>query len=316
MIRVRKTAERGHFDHGWLDTYHTFSFGDYYDPAHLGFRSLRVINDDRVQPGQGFGMHGHRDMEIVTYVLDGALQHKDSLGNGSIIRAGELQRMTAGTGVRHSEFNSSDKEGVHLYQIWLLPERKGLKPSYEELALSEEEKRGRFRLVASPDGADGYLTIHQDARLYLASLPPGQAVAHPIEPGRAAWLQVLRGSVNVLGNDLSAGDGVAVTDENAISVQAAVPSEVLLFDLAEGEFPCFNRFEARSLSWVACCSARSSSWRRWATRFPTSATWRGSWSPWASRPRHSCWRGPSSFCSSAACPSSSDTRHGSALSCC
>ena len=232
MIQVRKAAERGHFDHGWLDTYHTFSFGDYYDPAHMGFRSLRVINDDRVQPGQGFGMHGHRDMEIVTYVLDGALEHKDSMGNGSIIRAGELQRMTAGTGVRHSEFNPSDTEWVHLYQIWLLPERKGLEPSYEELAVGEEEKRGRFRLVASPDGADGSLTIHQDARLYLASLLPGQAVAHAIERGRAAWLQVLRGSVNVLGNDLAAGDGVAVTDENAISVQAAVPSEVLLFDLA------------------------------------------------------------------------------------
>ena len=232
MIRVRKAGERGHFDHGWLDTYHTFSFGDYYDPAHLGFRSLRVINDDRVHPGQGFGMHGHRDMEIVTYVLDGALQHKDSLGNGSIIRAGELQRMTAGTGVRHSEFNPSDKEGVHLYQIWLLPERKGLKPSYEELALGEEEKRGRFRLVASPDGAEGSMTIHQDARLYLASLLPGEGVAHEIVLGRAAWLQVLRGSVNVLGNDLSAGDGVAVTDENAISVQAVVPSEILLFDLA------------------------------------------------------------------------------------
>jgi quercetin 2,3-dioxygenase len=232
MIQVRKAGERGHFDHGWLDTYHTFSFGDYYDPAHLGFRPLRVINDDRVHPGQGFGMHGHRDMEIVTYVLDGALQHKDSLGNGSIIRAGELQRMTAGTGVRHSEFNPSDKEAVHLYQIWLLPERTGLKPSYEELAVRKEEKQGRFRLVASPDGADGSLTIHQDARLYLASLLPGQVVAHPVEPGRAAWLQVLRGSVNVLGNDLSAGDGGAVTDENAISVQAAVPSEVLLFDLA------------------------------------------------------------------------------------
>jgi redox-sensitive bicupin YhaK (pirin superfamily) len=232
MIRVHKAGERGHFDHGWLDTYHTFSFGDYHDPAHMGFRSLRVINDDRVQPGQGFGMHGHRDMEIVTYVLDGALEHKDSLGNGSIIRAGELQRMTAGTGVRHSEFNPSDKEGVHLYQIWLLPERTGLKPSYEELALSEEEKRGRFRPVASPDGADGSMTIHQDARLYLASLLPGQSVAHPIERGRAAWLQVLRGNIHVLGNDLSAGDGAAVTDESAVSVQATVPSEVLLFDLA------------------------------------------------------------------------------------
>jgi len=232
MIQVRKAAERGHFDHGWLDTYHTFSFGDYFDPAHVGFRSLRVINDDRVQPGQGFGMHGHRDMEIVTYVLEGALAHKDSLGNGSIVRAGELQRMTAGTGVRHSEFNPSDKEWVHLYQIWLLPGRNGLQPSYEELALDEAEKRGRFRLVASPDGADGSLTIHQDARLYLASLMPGEAVTHQIESGRAAWLQVLRGRVDFLGNDLSAGAGVATTDENAVAVRATAPSEVLLFDLA------------------------------------------------------------------------------------
>src|SRR5258708_7943690 len=186
MIRVHEAAERGHFNHGWLDTYHTFSFGDYYDPAHMSFRSLRVINDDRVQPGQGFGMHGHRDMEIVTYVLEGALQHKDSLGNGSIIKAGELQRMTAGTGVRHSEFNPSDKERVHLYQIWLLPERKGLKPSYEELAVGEEENQGRFRLVASPDGAAGSLTIHQDARLYLASLLPRHAVSPPHPPPRAS----------------------------------------------------------------------------------------------------------------------------------
>jgi len=232
MIQVRKAAERGRFNHGWLDTSHTFSFGDYYDPAHMGFRSLRVINDDRVQPGQGFGMHGHKDMEIVTYVLDGALAHKDSMGNGSIIRAGALQRMTAGTGVRHSEFNPSDKEAVHLYQIWLLPAREGLKPSYEELALAEEEKRGRFRLVASPEGAEGGLTIQQDARLYLATLLPGQTVALQLERGRGAWLQVLRGSVSLLGNDLAAGDGVAVTDENAIAVQAVEPSEVLLFDLA------------------------------------------------------------------------------------
>jgi len=232
MIRIRKAAQRGHFDHGWLDTYHSFSFGDYYDPAHMGFRSLRVINDDRVHPGQGFGMHGHRDMEIVTYVLEGALEHKDSMGNGSIIKAGQLQRMTAGTGVRHSEFNPSDKEGVHLYQIWLLPKRTGLKPSYEELAVGEEEKQGRFRLVALPDGSDGSLTIHQDARLYLASLLPGQAVTHGIERGRAAWLQVLHGSVKFLGNDLAAGDGAAITEENTVAVQAAVPSEVLLFDLA------------------------------------------------------------------------------------
>jgi redox-sensitive bicupin YhaK (pirin superfamily) len=232
MIQVRKATERGHFDHGWLDTHHTFSFGDYYAPEHMGFRSLRVINDDRVQPGQGFGMHGHRDMEIVTYVLEGALEHQDSMGNGSIIRAGELQRMTAGTGIRHSEFNPSDEAWVHLYQIWLLPQRQGLKPSYEQLAVGEAEKRGRFRLVASPDGAASSLTIHQDARLYLASLLPGEGVAHEIERGRVAWLQVLRGGVNVLGNRLAAGDGASVTDESAILVQATVPSEVLLFDLA------------------------------------------------------------------------------------
>src|SRR5262245_51703714 len=201
MFRVRRATERSHFDHGWLDTYHTFSFGDYYDPAYMGFRSLRVINDDRVQPGRGFGMHGHEDMEIVTYVLDGALEHRDSMGNGSIIRPGKLQRMTAGTGIRHSEFNPSNKEWVHLYQIWLLPSRKGLTPSYEELALNEAEKRGRFRLVASPDGSQGSLTIHQDARLYLAALSAGETVVHQMERDRAAWLQVLRGSVKVPGND-------------------------------------------------------------------------------------------------------------------
>jgi quercetin 2,3-dioxygenase len=232
MIRVRRAADRGHFNHGWLDTFHTFSFGDYQDPAHMGFRALRVINDDRVQPGQGFGMHGHRDMEIVTYVLEGSLEHRDSLGTGSIIRAGELQRMTAGTGVRHSEFNPSEQEWVHLYQIWLFPERSGLRPSYEQLAVNQDRRPGEFRLVASPDGADGSLTIRQDARLYLADLLPGQAVAHSLDGGRAAWLQVLRGQVNLLGADLSAGAGVAVTDERALTVQAAAPSEVLLFDLA------------------------------------------------------------------------------------
>jgi len=236
MIRLRKSADRGHFNHGWLDTYHTFSFGDYYDPDQMSFRALRVMNDDRVAPGQGFPMHGHRDMEIVTYVLEGALEHRDSLGNGSVIRAGDLQRMTAGTGVRHSEFNPSDKEPVHLYQIWLLPERTGLAPSYQERSLAtedkKEEKQGRFRLVASPDAADGSLTIHQDARLYLASLLPGQVVSQAIAAGRAAWLQVLRGSVNSLGHDLTAGDGLAVTDENAVTVQAATPADVMLFDLA------------------------------------------------------------------------------------
>jgi redox-sensitive bicupin YhaK (pirin superfamily) len=198
----------------------------------MGFRSLRVINDERVQPGQGFGMHAHRDMEIVTYVLEGALQHKDSMGNGSTLRAGQLQRMTAGTGVQHSEFNPSKTAAVHLYQIWLLPQRKGLQPSYEELAVGQEEKRDRWCLIASPDGANGSMTIHQDARLYLATLQPGQEVEHSIQRGRAAWLQVLRGSVKALGKDLATGDGLAVTDEETVAVEGANPAEVLLFDLA------------------------------------------------------------------------------------
>jgi len=232
MITIRKSEDRGHFNFEWLDTYHTFSFDQYYDPAHMHFRSLRVINEDRVQPGHGFPTHSHRDMEIITYILSGALEHRDSMGNGSVIRPGDVQRMSAGTGVSHSEFNPSDKEAVHLYQIWLLPERKGLKPSYEELALGEAQKRGQFRLVASPDGADGSMTIHQDARLYLASLLPGQEVSHKIEPGRAAWLQVPRGRVTSFENDLSAGDGLAISDENNVAVRAATDSEVLLFNLA------------------------------------------------------------------------------------
>ena len=232
MIQVRKAGERGHFDHGLLNTYHTFSFGDYYDPAHLGFRSLRVINDDRVQPGQGFGMHGHRDMEIVTYVLEGALQHKDSLGNGSIIRPGDLQHMTAGTGVRHSEFNPSADEAVHLYQIWLLPERKGLTPSYDQRAFSEDERQGRLRLVASPDGADGSLTIRQDARLYLSSLSTGESVSHELQAGRHAWLQVLRGRVKVNGALLETSDGAAISDERQVTVVGEQGAEVMLFDLA------------------------------------------------------------------------------------
>lgn len=232
MIRIRKASERGHFDHGWLDTYHTFSFSDYYDSAHMGFRSLRVINEDRVQAGQGFGMHGHRDMEIVTYVLTGALEHRDSLGNGSVLRPGELQHMSAGTGVRHSEFNPSDREEVHLYQIWLLPERNGLRPSYEQKAFPEEERQGILRLVASPTGELGSLTIRQDARLYLATLKPGEMVAHVLEAGRYAWLQVLRGQAALNGHLLSAGDGAAVSDENKLEITGQNDAEILLFDLA------------------------------------------------------------------------------------
>jgi redox-sensitive bicupin YhaK (pirin superfamily) len=232
MMQIRKASERGHADHGWLDTYHTFSFGDYFDPAHTNFRALRVMNEDRVQPGEGFGMHGHRDMEIITYVLEGELEHKDSMGNGSVLRPGELQHMSAGTGVRHSEFNPSAVQPVHLYQIWLLPERGGLKPGYDQKAFSEQERRGRLRVVASPDGRDGSLTIHQDAVVHLARLEPDEAVRHDLNPGRSAWLQVLRGSVVVQDRRLGAGDGAAIRDEAGLLVQAVEPAEVMLFDLA------------------------------------------------------------------------------------
>jgi quercetin 2,3-dioxygenase len=232
MIVRLKAKDRGHFDHGWLDTYNTFSFGDFYDPAQMGFRSLTVINEDRVQPGKGFGMHGHRDMEIVTYVLEGSLEHKDSLGNGSIIRPGDLQHMTAGTGVRHSEFNPSADEAVHLYQIWLLPEREGLPPSYDQRAFNEDDCRGRLRLVASPDGADGSLTIRQDARLYLSSLSTGESVSHELQAGRHAWLQVLRGRASVNGTLLETSDGAAISDERRLTVLGEQGAEVMLFDLA------------------------------------------------------------------------------------
>ena len=232
MIRVRAASERGHFDHGWLDTYHTFSFADYRDPRHIGFRALRVINEDRVAPGQGFGTHGHRDMEIVTCVLEGALAHRDSMGHGETLAPGQLQHMTAGTGIEHSEFNPSTTEPVHLYQIWLRPERAGLKPSYEQRTFPETERRNRLRLVASPDGQDGSLTIRQDARLYLATLEAGRDVLHELAPGRHAWLQVLRGEVEMNGQTLAAGDGTAVSDEARLAVRAGGPAEVLLFDLA------------------------------------------------------------------------------------
>jgi redox-sensitive bicupin YhaK (pirin superfamily) len=231
MIRIRKAAERGHFDHGWLDTYHTFSFSGYYDPNHQGFRSLRVINEDRVAPGRGFDMHGHRDMEIVTIVLEGTLAHRDSLGSSGELRPGELQRMTAGTGIMHSEFNPSEVEPVHLYQIWLFPEQRGLVPSYDQKAFPESERRNQLRLVASPDGHDGSLVIRQNARLFLGSLNEGSTAAYPLASGRHAWLQVLRGRVELNGNAVVAGDGAAASDESTLSLRAIVPSEVLLFDL-------------------------------------------------------------------------------------
>ena len=232
MIRVRKGSDRGHFDHSWLNTYHTFSFSRYYDPDHMGFRSLRVINEDWVSGGEGFGLHPHENMEIITYVLEGSIAHKDSLGNGSVLVPGELQRMSAGTGIRHSEFNASDSEPLHLYQIWLMPEKKGMKPSYEQKAFPEGERTNRLKLVASPKGEEGALTIGQDARLYLATLDPGHEVTHSLSPGRHAWLQVLRGRVTMNGHPLEAGDGAALSEEPAVAIHSSEPAEVLLFDLA------------------------------------------------------------------------------------
>lgn len=232
MLTLRQANDRGHADHGWLDTFHTFSFADYHDPAQMGFRSLRVINEDRVAPGMGFGMHGHRDMEIVTYVLEGALEHKDSMGNGEVLRPGELQRMSAGSGVRHSEFNPSPSEPVHLYQIWLLPKASGITPSYEQKAFTANEKQGKLRLVASPDGAEGSLTIYQDAKIFLSTLDTGDSVRHELPGGRHAWLQVLRGKVAVNGMSLATSDGLAISKERAVEIVGEQPAEVMLFDLA------------------------------------------------------------------------------------
>jgi quercetin 2,3-dioxygenase len=232
MITLRRAADRGHFNHGWLDTYHTFSFSSYYDPDHMGFRALRVINDDRVDAGNGFPTHPHRDMEIITYVLEGALEHKDSMGTGSIIRPGDVQRMSAGTGVTHSEFNPSKKDPVHLLQIWILPGQTGSRPSYEQKAFSDEEKRGKLRLIASMDGRDGSVTVHQDVALYATKLDAGESVEHELKPERHAWLHVARGSVALNGQTLSAGDGAAVSSETKLVLTASGPAEALLFDLA------------------------------------------------------------------------------------
>jgi redox-sensitive bicupin YhaK (pirin superfamily) len=232
MFTIRHAEARGHFDHGWLDTRHTFSFADYYDPSQMGFRGLRVLNEDRVQPGQGFPTHGHRDMEIISYVLAGALEHKDSMGTGSVIRSGDVQRMSAGTGVLHSEFNHSTSEVVHFLQIWILPATRGLEPSYEQKHFAESEKRGRLRLIASRDGAEGSVTIHHDARVYATVLDPGQSVAHPLGAGRHAWVQVARGAITLNGAALRQGDGAAASREPALVLAATEPAEVLVFDLA------------------------------------------------------------------------------------
>jgi redox-sensitive bicupin YhaK (pirin superfamily) len=232
MILLRPAKERGNFNHGWLDTSHTFSFADYYDPEHMGFHALRVINEDRVEPGQGFGTHPHNNMEIITYVLEGALEHKDSMGNGSMIYPGEVQRMSAGTGVTHSEFNPSLSNSVHLLQIWILPRQKGLPPSYEQKIFKMEEKEGRWRLVASESGREGSVTIHQDADLLVSLLKPGEEITYSLKPNRHAWLQLARGKIVLNGKILKAGDGAALSEEPTLSVKATENSEILLFDLA------------------------------------------------------------------------------------
>jgi redox-sensitive bicupin YhaK (pirin superfamily) len=232
MIKLRKAEARGHFDFSWLDTYHTFSFGDYYDPSHMGFRSLRVINEDLVAPGRGFPTHGHRDMEIVTYIIKGALEHRDSMGSGSIIRRGDAQRMSAGTGVRHSESNPSRDEPVHLLQIWIMPEREGQPPEYEEKKFADDEKRNRLRLIVSREGEEGAVRIHQDAKIYASVLDEGKSVTHQMANGRHAWLQVAAGLVELNGTQLKHGDGAAVSQESELSIVAREASELLLFDLA------------------------------------------------------------------------------------
>jgi len=231
-LTLRRADERGRADHGWLLSFHTFSFADYYDPDHMGFRALRVINEDRVEAGQGFGAHSHRDMEIISYVLEGALQHKDSMGTSSTIRPGEVQRMSAGTGVTHSEFNASPSELVHFLQIWILPARPGGKPGYEQKAFPESERRGRWRLVASPDGRDGSVTINQDVALYTSLSRAGEKLKYELAPGRHAWLHVARGQVELAGGKLTAGDAAAISDAGSVELTGRDDAEVLLFDLA------------------------------------------------------------------------------------
>lgn len=231
MISLRKARDRGHFNHGWLDTCHTFSFADYFDPGQMGFSVLRVINEDVVAPGKGFATHGHRDMEIITYVLEGALEHKDSLGTGSVIRPGEVQRMSAGSGITHSEFNHSKTEPVHFLQIWVLPDRKDLPPGYEQKFFTPQERHGRWRLVASPDGCQDSVTIRQNAFLYVTGLNDAESAEHSLAPGRTAYLHLARGQATVNGQTLTAGDGARINDEAEIRLTGRQKTEALLFDL-------------------------------------------------------------------------------------
>jgi redox-sensitive bicupin YhaK (pirin superfamily) len=232
MLEVRKSEERGHARHGWLDSYHSFSFADYYDPDHVAFGALRVINEDRVQPGRGFGTHGHRDMEIVSYVLSGALEHKDNLGTGSVIRPGDIQRMSAGTGVLHSEFNPSATEATHFLQIWILPKFTGMQPGYEQKHFSGEQKRGRLALIASADGRDGSVTVHQDVSVYAGLFDGDETTALEMAAGRRLYVHVARGAVTVNGNQLNAGDALKMTDRRRLTIEKGRQAEVLVFDLA------------------------------------------------------------------------------------
>lgn len=232
MIAIRRSEERGHANHGWLDTYHSFSFANYYDPKHMGFRALRVINEDKVSPGAGFGTHGHQDMEIITYVLEGALEHKDSIGNGAIIKPGEVQRMSAGTGITHSEYNHSKTDPVHLLQIWLLPDTKGLKPSYEQRNFEVAKTSGKLQLVAAKDGREGAVKVHQDVNLYAAALAKDERVSHTLQPNRHGWVQVARGAITLNSLPLNQGDGAAVSGESELTIAATEEAEILLFDLA------------------------------------------------------------------------------------
>jgi len=232
MLTIRKSTERGHFNHGWLNTYHTFSFDQYYDPRYMGFRSLRVINEDFVAAGRGFPMHGHRDMEIITYILEGALKHEDSMGNGSVIRPGDVQRMRAGTGVRHSEKNASADESVHLLQIWILPDAENLEPGYEQKAFSIDDRRDRLKLIASSDGREGSVTVRQDINLFASILETDEEVEHEMNPVRYGWLQIARGAVEINGEQAKQGDGVVLVAESELRIRADEAAEVLLFDLA------------------------------------------------------------------------------------
>lgn len=231
MIAIRKSDERGFADHGWLKSHHTFSFAGYQDPKHMGFRSLRVMNEDRVEAGQGFGTHGHSDMELVSYVLDGELEHKDSMGNGEVLRPGEFQRITAGTGIKHSEFNPSKNSSTHFYQIWLLPEQKGIEPSYEQKAFDADQRQNQLQLVASRDGSEGSIVIHQDAKIFLTDLSDGRDISYEIAAGRYSWVQMLRGSATVNGNALQAGDAAALSDEALLKLKSDSSAELMIFDL-------------------------------------------------------------------------------------